>query len=342
MRRVASPTRSQHRGAEGGQREQRGEQHDRAVEVRRTCATWPFLRASSRFLGVAFSVLSSPAISATWRVWRAVATERCSSSESQPAANGSDAPTSSRPTATLAGKPTAKTLICGTTRETTPSAASVMISASRTGAQTWIGGDEDAAERELRALDERADLRRLEQRHRLVGAREPGDHPGVAADRDEDQHADHRVELREAATTACPLTRVDERRRRRSRSSVSSSAPAADSAANSAAIPNANAMPDEHLLEHQAASPSASAGIRPSPAPCRRERARCRSRARAATTSRARAGSVLDENSGASRNSGAIAREHEREAPAPAARRTARGGRRRAFIRRRPAPGSSE
>ena len=34
----------------------------------------------------------------------------------------------------LAGKPTAKTFICGTTRETTPNAASVMISAMMTGA----------------------------------------------------------------------------------------------------------------------------------------------------------------------------------------------------------------
>ena len=65
-------------------------------------------------------------------------TERWSSSDSQPAANGSDAPTSSSPTAILAGKPTAKTLSCGTTFETTPIATSVMISASSTGAQTWI------------------------------------------------------------------------------------------------------------------------------------------------------------------------------------------------------------
>ena len=40
--------------------------------------------------------------------------------------------------AILAGKPTAKTLSCGTTFETTPIATSVMISASRTGAQIWI------------------------------------------------------------------------------------------------------------------------------------------------------------------------------------------------------------
>ena len=39
---------------------------------------------------------------------------------------------------TLAGKPTAKTLSCGTTRETTPNAASVRMSARMTGPATWI------------------------------------------------------------------------------------------------------------------------------------------------------------------------------------------------------------
>ena len=68
---------------------------------------------------------------------------------------------STRPTTTLAGKPTAKTLSCGTTRETTPNAASVSTSASSTGAETWMRGGEDAAERDLGALDERADGGRL-------------------------------------------------------------------------------------------------------------------------------------------------------------------------------------
>ena len=57
----------------------------------------------------------------------------------------------------LAGKPTAKMFICGTTRETTPNAASVMISAMMTGAPIMNAGDEDARERDLRALDHRAD-----------------------------------------------------------------------------------------------------------------------------------------------------------------------------------------
>ena len=61
-------------------------------------------------------------------------TERCSSSPIQPAANGSDTPMMSRPTVTFAGKPTAKTFICGTTRETMPNAASVMTIARTTGA----------------------------------------------------------------------------------------------------------------------------------------------------------------------------------------------------------------
>ena len=48
--------------------------------------------------------------------------------------NGSEAPIRIRPTIILAGKPTAKMFSCGTTRETTPNAASTMISAIRTGA----------------------------------------------------------------------------------------------------------------------------------------------------------------------------------------------------------------
>src|SRR3954454_13264470 len=59
---------------------------------------------------------------------------RCSSSASQPAANGSDTPSTSSATVTLAGKPIWKTLSCGTTRDTTPNAASVRITASATGA----------------------------------------------------------------------------------------------------------------------------------------------------------------------------------------------------------------
>ena len=69
-------------------------------------ATWPFLRASSRFLGVAFSVLSARghAAHATFSVWRAWRTERCSSSASQPPTNGSVTPMSRRPTIDLRGE----------------------------------------------------------------------------------------------------------------------------------------------------------------------------------------------------------------------------------------------
>ena len=101
-------------------------------------ATWPFLRASARFLGVAFSVLFSAISRPPSGVWRADETEPWSSSPSQPATNGSEAPTSTRPTVTLAGKPTAKTLSCGMTRETRPNATSVSVAASRTGAQISI------------------------------------------------------------------------------------------------------------------------------------------------------------------------------------------------------------
>src|SRR5262249_4912828 len=73
---------------------------------------------------------------ATRIAWRAEPTSCCSSPEIQPATKGIVAATSSSPTTTFAGKPTAKTLSWGTTRETTPKAASVRISASITGPAT--------------------------------------------------------------------------------------------------------------------------------------------------------------------------------------------------------------
>ena len=68
------------------------------------------------------------------------------------------------------------------------------------------GRDEDARERDLRALHHRADGRRLEQRHRLVGAGQALDDPGVAPDRDEDRDAE-RASTSAAITADCvPVT----------------------------------------------------------------------------------------------------------------------------------------
>ena len=56
---------------------------------------------------------------------------------------------------------------------------------------------EDADERVLARPRERAEAGRLGERDELVRAREAPDDPAVAADRDEDQHAHERVDLRE-------------------------------------------------------------------------------------------------------------------------------------------------
>ena len=87
----------------------------------------------------------------------------------KPETKGSEAPSSVRPMIILAGKPTAKMFICGTTRETTPNAASVMISAMMTGAPIITPATKMPEKADLRALDHRADRRRREQRHRVEG-----------------------------------------------------------------------------------------------------------------------------------------------------------------------------
>ena len=103
--------------------------------------------------------------------------------------------------------------ICGTTRETTPNAASVMISAMSTGAPIMNAAAKMPENATCAPCDERADRRRVEQRHGLVGAREALDDPGVAADRDEDRDAEQRVELGDHRRLVARY-RVDERAER--------------------------------------------------------------------------------------------------------------------------------
>jgi len=115
-----------------------------------------------------------------------------------------------RPTATFAGNPTAKTLSCGTTRETTPKAASVMTIASTNRRGELDRREEDLRERGLRAPRRApaATASRAAGRGRR-SARDLDDEL-VAADRDEDEDPDEGVRLREdGALVACH--RVDER-----------------------------------------------------------------------------------------------------------------------------------
>src|SRR4051812_752953 len=90
------------------------------------------------------------------------------------------------------------------------------------------GRDEDRRERVLGAPDDRAERGHLGDADEVVGLREPLHHPGLAADRDEDHHADQRVELREHGRLVAvdgvdepavgePDQRVEERARDRDR-----------------------------------------------------------------------------------------------------------------------------
>ncbi len=122
-------------GAEDGDRGERGDQHDGAVQVGAFRDLPFFARVlaafGSRFLGlVGFighrSPHPDPGQAGFDRALELV--------ENQPDMKGSAAATTSRPTIIFIGKPTAKMFSCGTTRETTPKATSVRISASSTGA----------------------------------------------------------------------------------------------------------------------------------------------------------------------------------------------------------------
>ena len=75
-------------------------------------AIWPFLRASSRRLGVGFSVLLSaieprhpPRVRTAW------ATDCCMASPRRELRKGSDAAMTVKPTRSFAGRPTTKTFI---------------------------------------------------------------------------------------------------------------------------------------------------------------------------------------------------------------------------------------
>ena len=118
----------------------------------------------------------------------------------------------------------------------------------------------------------------------------------------------------------------------------SSIAPAADSAANSAAIPNANAMPTSISLPASAARPQMSPGIVASPS-ARVATGEIPIASATAVTPRTRAGKLRDENSGASRNSGAIRASTSVKASRCCSEN--RSSRVSGFIRRRSVRGSS-
>src|SRR5919112_357314 len=158
-------------------------------------ATWPFLRASSRRFGVAFSVLSLPPTSghlqrfeggrdaALQLVGEPAGGERKRHAEHQQA-DGDLGREADREDVELRHD-------------------------ARDNAERGVGqdhgqddrggelerGDEDAGERLLDPGDERRDRGLVDERDELVGAVQALDDRGVAVDGDEDRHADERVEL---------------------------------------------------------------------------------------------------------------------------------------------------
>src|SRR3954463_4897364 len=160
-------------------------------------ATWPFLRASERFFGVAFSVLSPAAMSG----------------DPQRLQRGAHA------VLELVGDP------AGDERERHADDEQAdrdlgreadgedveLRDDARDGAERGVGddhgehhrggeldrGDEDAGERALDARDHRAECRRPGERDEVVGVVQALDHPGVAVDRDEHGDPDERVRLRQ-------------------------------------------------------------------------------------------------------------------------------------------------
>src|SRR3954470_1698794 len=176
-------------------------------------ATWPFLRASDRRFGVAFSVLSPAAMSG----------------DPQGLERGGDAALE------LVGDPAGGER----QRDADDEQADRDLGREADGEDVELrhdaghdaerdvgdhhrehdrrgqldGGDEDAGERVLDARDHRADRRVVDERHELVGAVQALDDPRVAADGDEDRDADERVELRQHRRVHAG-DRVDERAER--------------------------------------------------------------------------------------------------------------------------------
>src|SRR5436190_10825741 len=179
-------------------------------------ATWPFLRASSRRLGVAFSVFSPPPGAMPPHPLL------CSVDRLE---GGHDAllelvadPAGHERQRRRHDQETDQDLRREADREDVQLRHHPRYDAEagvgddqrdQDGRGDLDGRDEDRRERVLCAADERAERRHLGEAHEVVGLGKPLHHPGLAADRDEDHHADERVELRQDRRLVA-VNRVDE------------------------------------------------------------------------------------------------------------------------------------
>src|SRR5262245_25434426 len=176
-------------------------------------ATWPFLRASWRFLGVAFSVLSPAAMSG----------------HLQGLQGGGDA------LLELVGDPPGRERerhaedeqADGDLRGEADGEDVELRDDARHDAERGVGDDhgdqdrrgqldrrhEDPRERLLDAADHRAERGVVDERDEVVGVVQALDDPGVAVDRDEDRDPDERVALRDDRRVVA-RDRVDERAER--------------------------------------------------------------------------------------------------------------------------------
>src|SRR4051794_1884867 len=215
-------------------------------------ATWPFLRASSRRLGVAFSVLSLPAMRSPHPQRVKSGGHRVLQLVMEPARDeGQRGPDEDEADGDLRGEADGEDVELGHD--------------ARDDAERGVGdherdqhrradldrGGEDAGEGLLHRMDEPAELRRVDQRHELVRARETLKDPGVAVDRDEDHHADQAVQLRDDRRLGAGH-RVDERAEGEADHRVEQRARRGDRGEQRGQH-EGERRADEELLDHQAA-----------------------------------------------------------------------------------------
>src|SRR3954451_4065820 len=160
-------------------------------------ATEPFLRASSRFFGVAFSVLSLPPMSGHLQRVQSGA-DRLLELVGEPARGERERDAEDeQPDGDLGREADGEDVQLR--HDACDDAERGVVDHHREHDRRGElhRRDEDAAEGVLDARDHRAERRVVDQRHELVRAVQALDHPGVAVDRDEHRDADERVGLRE-------------------------------------------------------------------------------------------------------------------------------------------------
>src|SRR3954447_7712856 len=160
-------------------------------------ATWPFLRASSRFLSVAFSVLFSATALRDLQEVQRLRDRLLELVDDEAGDEGKRGADQRQADQHLGREADREDVHLG--HDLRDDAERGVDDRDRD--QDRRGdhhrGEEHARERDLGACGERADVRRLQQRDRVVGAPEALDDPAGPVEGDEDHHAEERVHLRD-------------------------------------------------------------------------------------------------------------------------------------------------